>query len=74
LPTTPVNFGSFTVTDLANRTLTFKLVELPTNVTQQNTFSGVTETIYKVVKDHVSPDVAADWLQNEKFKGRKAIE
>jgi ABC-type glycerol-3-phosphate transport system substrate-binding protein len=36
--------------------------------------AGVTEAIYKVVKDHVSPDVAADWLQNEKFKGRKAIE
>jgi ABC-type glycerol-3-phosphate transport system substrate-binding protein len=36
--------------------------------------AGVTEAIYKVVKDKVSPDVAADWLQNEKFKGRKAIE
>jgi ABC-type glycerol-3-phosphate transport system substrate-binding protein len=36
--------------------------------------AGVTEAIYKVVKDHVSPDVAADWLQNEKFKGRKAVE
>ena len=36
--------------------------------------AGVTEAIYKVVKDHVSPDVAADWLQNDKFKGRKAIE
>src|SRR5216683_2726563 len=36
--------------------------------------AGVTEAIFKVVKDHVSPDVAADWLQNEKFKGRKAIE
>ena len=36
--------------------------------------AGVTEAIYKVIKDKVSPDVAADWLQNEKFKGRKAIE
>ncbi|HEV3344305.1 MAG TPA: hypothetical protein VG125_28275, partial [Pirellulales bacterium] len=42
----PVNFGSFTVTDVANRTLTFKLVELPRGVTQVNTFSGTTETIY----------------------------
>jgi len=36
--------------------------------------AGVTEAIYKVVKDNVSPDAAADWLQNEKFKGRMAIE
>jgi multiple sugar transport system substrate-binding protein len=36
--------------------------------------AGVSEAIFKVVKDGVSPQVAADWLQNEKFKGRKAIE
>ncbi|OYV86788.1 MAG: hypothetical protein B7Z73_11145, partial [Planctomycetia bacterium 21-64-5] len=42
----PVNFGSFTITDFADRTLTFKLVELPPNVTQQDTFAGTTETIY----------------------------
>jgi hypothetical protein len=36
--------------------------------------AGVSEAIFKVVKDNVSPDLAADWLQNEKFKGRKAIE
>ncbi|MGH7140234.1 MAG: hypothetical protein ACREHD_31230, partial [Pirellulales bacterium] len=42
----PVNFGSFTVTDFAKRTLTFKLVELPANVFQSDTFSGTTETIY----------------------------
>ena len=36
--------------------------------------AGVSEAIFKVLKGELSPDAAADWLQNEKFKGRKAIE
>lgn len=36
--------------------------------------AGVSEAIFKVLKGELSPDAAADWLQNVKFKGRKAIE
>jgi ABC-type glycerol-3-phosphate transport system substrate-binding protein len=36
--------------------------------------AGVSEAIAKALKGDLSPDAAADWLQNEKFKGRKAIE
>jgi multiple sugar transport system substrate-binding protein len=36
--------------------------------------AGVSEAIAKALKGELSPDAAADWLQNEKFKGRKAIE
>jgi ABC-type glycerol-3-phosphate transport system substrate-binding protein len=36
--------------------------------------AGVSEAITKALKGELSPDAAADWLQNEKFKGRKAIE
>jgi ABC-type glycerol-3-phosphate transport system substrate-binding protein len=36
--------------------------------------AGVGEAITKALKGQLSPDAAADWLQNEKFKGRKAIE
>lgn len=36
--------------------------------------SGVTEAIWKVLKGEMTPQQAADWLQNEKFKDRKAIE
>lgn len=36
--------------------------------------AGVSEAIFKALKGELSPDAAADWLQNEKFAGRKAIE
>jgi multiple sugar transport system substrate-binding protein len=36
--------------------------------------AGISEAIWKVFKKQMTPDQAADWLQNEKFKGRKAIE
>ena len=36
--------------------------------------AGVSEAIFKALKGELSPDAAADWLQNEKFKGRMAIE
>jgi len=36
--------------------------------------AGVSEAIAKALSGQLSPDAAADWLQNEKFKGRKAIE
>ena len=35
---------------------------------------GVAEAITKALKGELTPDAACDWLQNEKFKGRKAIE
>jgi multiple sugar transport system substrate-binding protein len=35
---------------------------------------GVAEAITKALKGELSADAACDWLQNEKFKGRKAIE
>jgi ABC-type glycerol-3-phosphate transport system substrate-binding protein len=52
---------------------------LPTLQYNQTTWAGelsagVGEAITKVIKGTFSPDAAADWLQNEKFKGRKAIE
>jgi multiple sugar transport system substrate-binding protein len=36
--------------------------------------TGVSEAIFKALKGELSPDAAADWLQNGKFKGRMAIE
>ncbi len=36
--------------------------------------SGVSEAIWKVLKKEMTPEQACDWLQNTKFKGRKAIE
>jgi multiple sugar transport system substrate-binding protein len=36
--------------------------------------AGISEAIWKVFKKQMTPDQAADWLQNDKFKGRKAIE
>jgi ABC-type glycerol-3-phosphate transport system substrate-binding protein len=36
--------------------------------------AGVTEAIWKVLKGEMTSQQALDWLQNEKFKGRKAIE
>ncbi|MEA4907320.1 MAG: extracellular solute-binding protein [Chloroflexi bacterium] len=36
--------------------------------------SGVTEAIWKVLKGEMTAQQAGDWLQNEKFKDRKAIE
>ncbi len=36
--------------------------------------AGVGEAIVKVLKGEMTPDQAADWLQNTKFAGRKAIE
>ena len=36
--------------------------------------SGVSEAIWKVLKGQMTPDQACDWLQDVKFKGRKAIE
>jgi len=36
--------------------------------------SGVTEAIWKILKGEMTPDQAADWLQNTKFKDRKAVE
>lgn len=52
---------------------------LPTLQYNQTTWvgelsAGVSEAIAKALKGELSPDGAADWLQNEKFKGRKAIE
>jgi ABC-type glycerol-3-phosphate transport system substrate-binding protein len=35
---------------------------------------GVAEAITKALKGELTADAACDWLQNEKFKGRKAIE
>jgi ABC-type glycerol-3-phosphate transport system substrate-binding protein len=36
--------------------------------------SGVQEAIWKVLKGDMTSQQALDWLQNEKFKDRKAIE
>ncbi len=36
--------------------------------------SGVTEAIWKVFDGEMNADEACDWLQNEKFAGRQAIE
>jgi ABC-type glycerol-3-phosphate transport system substrate-binding protein len=36
--------------------------------------AGVSEAIAKALKGDLSPDAACDWLQNQKFSGRKAIE
>lgn len=36
--------------------------------------AGVGEAIFKALSGELSPEAAADWLQNEKFAGRKAIE
>jgi len=36
--------------------------------------SGISEAIWKVFKGQMTADQACDWLQNDKFKGRRAIE
>jgi multiple sugar transport system substrate-binding protein len=36
--------------------------------------AGIAEAIGKVFRDEMKPEQALDWLQNEKFKGRRAIE
>lgn len=36
--------------------------------------SGISEAIWKVLKNEMTPDQACDWLQNTKFRGRKAVE
>ena len=36
--------------------------------------AGVSEAIGRMLKGEFTPDAAADWLQNTKFKDRKAIE
>lgn len=36
--------------------------------------SGISEAIWKVFKKQMSSDQACDWLVNEKFKNRKAVE
>lgn len=36
--------------------------------------SGVTEAIWKILKGEMTAQEAGDWLQNEKFANRKAIE
>ncbi len=35
---------------------------------------GISEAIWKIFNGHMSPDQAMDWLQNEKFRNRRAIE
>lgn len=52
---------------------------LPTLQYNQTTWAGelsagVSEAIAKALKGDMTPDAAADWLQNVKFQGRKAIE
>ena len=36
--------------------------------------SGISEAIWKVFKKQMTADQACDWLENEKFKDRRAIE
>src|SRR6185437_5605200 len=56
-PGTPGTTTTFTITDLANRTLTFNLVEEAPNQSLVSTFSGVTETIFYHYAD-LSPTIA----------------
>jgi multiple sugar transport system substrate-binding protein len=48
--------------------LTFQYTTIPGEIS-----SGVAEAIWKVLKGEMTPDEACDWLQNVKFKDRKAI-